>query len=126
MLLANLTALISVLLGNMIVYIGIAFVNMQLFPTMWASFYSGVSLWQRVLIMSVVTAPIVNYLFSFAYQKAGPGNTGMMIISTLALVLIAKALLIYGGGLNMRVGVATIVLMVAASWVAFELHRMTH
>lgn len=120
----NLYALGCTLLGNILIYIGIAFVNTQLLPNALSGVYAQFSMWPRVLIMSIVTAPIVNYLFSLAYQKVGPGNAGMMIISTLALVLIAKAVLLHGGGLNMRVVCAAIVLIAAALWVAFELHRM--
>lgn len=124
MLLTNLFALSCTLFGNILIYIGIAFVNTQLLPNVMQGVYAQLSLWPRVLIMSVVTAPIVNYLFSVAYQKVGAGNAGMMIISTLALVLIAKAVLIHGGGLNMRIGFAAAVLIAAAAWVAYELHRV--
>lgn len=124
MLMANIAALMCTLFGNVMIYVGIAFVNGQLFPQALGDLYAQLTMWPRVLIMSIVTAPIVNYLFSVAYQKVGAGNAGMMIIATLALVLIAKAVILNGGGLNMRVSMAAVILIAAAIWVAFELQRM--
>ncbi len=120
------TPVLVALFANIAIYIGIAFVNAQLWVSGLNEFYAQTSVWVRVLIMSVVTAPLANYLFSVVYKKAGAGNAGMIIISTLALVLIGKAVLIHGGGLNIRVVLAAVVLIGAALWVAFELHRMTN
>lgn len=120
------TPVLVALFANIMIYLGIAFVNAQLLPTVLSGVYEQASLWMRVLIMSVVTAPLANYLFSVVYKKAGADHAGMIIISTLTLVLIGKAVLIHGGGLNIRVVLAAIVLIGAALWMAFELHRMTN
>lgn len=112
--------------ANTFIYMGIAFVNTQLLPSVLNGLYEQTSLWQRVLIMSVVTGPLANYLFSVVYRLAGPANAGMMIIGTLALVLISKAMLLNHTMPTPRIGMAAVALIAAALWLAHELAQAGH
>lgn len=118
---AMLLTLLIALFGNALIYAGIAFINAQLFPSVLGGFYDSVSLWPRVLMMSVVSGVLGNYLFSLVYRLAGPSGAGMMIIGTLAFVLVVKAMLLNHTMPTLRIGVAAVALIGAALWVVHEL-----
>lgn len=74
--------------------------------------------------MSLLFAPLANFLFSCVYKFSDTANAGMIMLGSLVIVLVAKALLIEGGSLNYRIVIASVLLGLCAIWVSYELHHV--
>ena len=121
---AILQALLLALIGNSLIYSGIAFINGILLPVTLQLVYRHTTVLHRVLVMTLLFSTLANFIFSRVYKITDPANAGMVILGTLVVVLVTKAVWLEGGGFNGRVTLATAVLILAAAWVSYELHSI--
>lgn len=116
-------AALIALTGNSLIYASIAFINAEFFATALKSLYAQTTPLMRLLMITVSTIPLANYLFSSIYKLIDPANAGMIVIVALVFVLVTKSILLGVGSVTPRMAVAFVFLVAAAMWVSYELHH---
>lgn len=108
------------LMGNVVIYLGLAFGNGILLPTQLGGFYATTSVLTRMVIMLPFFALPANLLFGYCFRSASPGMATASIMAATAVVMCANAMLL-AGGIGVRPLVAGVVLVLAAVWFGVEL-----
>ena len=117
-----LIALTASMIGNVLIFVGLAFVNGFFFSSALSYVYSSTSLGVRNLIMALLIALPANVVFAWCYRETGPVLAGMAQISTLTLVIMANSALL-GHALSGRAWLAAAALLVAAAWFGWEVSQ---
>lgn len=110
------------LLGNAMIYAGIAFINAQLLPAWLGPVYDTSEVWHRAWLMLVLALP-ANFLFSAVFRSVPPMSASMVIIATLVVVLAAKSLLLAGQWPSARLLVAIAAVLASCLWVIREIQH---
>lgn len=119
------TTLLSILLiscGHGLIFVGIAFLTEQLFPTIFGSFYTSVPwLIRLVLFASLISIP-ANLLIAEGYKLAGATVAGVtyviaVVLGTLVMSMVFDGLRLSAG----TVGGATLMIL-GALWITLARH----
>ena len=107
------------LAGNLLIFVGLAFVNGVLLPSMLSSLYGATGTTTRNLMITLACALPANAVFAWCYREAGPTMAGMAQMSTLAIVIIGNVALL-GHAIPARAWPAALALLAAAAWFGWE------
>lgn len=116
-------AMMLTLIGQGLIYVGIAFINKQLFPEVLASLYDLTNAVTRALIMNLVLAFPANLMVGKAFELVPPGIAGMFVLGTLMVVLVVNAILLTGSMISLKAWIAVCGTLLFAAWAGYELSR---
>lgn len=103
--------------GQLLIYAGLGFLAGK-----WmTAFHDALPLWARLMAFAVLASIPANLLIAQTFKVLPAGLAGAVLVSTSVVGMVISAMIMDGVRPNLNILMATLLLLVAAVWVALAL-----